>query len=54
MDIKKIIIDGEEIEIALKLDESYYEKNNHLNLEDTLKLDELKKLNGELEDEKAN
>ena len=51
MDIKKIIIDNEEIEVALKLDDSYYEKNDNNYLENTLNLDELKDLNGELNDE---
>jgi len=35
-EIKKIIIDGEEIEIAVKLDKEYYEVN--YNLENTLNL----------------
>ena len=47
METKKIIIDGEEIEVAIKLPKEYYETNNiNDNLEDTLQYD-LDELNGE-------
>ena len=40
MEFKKIIIDGEEIEVALKLDDEYYEKNySDAELENTLELE---------------
>ena len=41
MELKKIIIDGEEVEIALKLDDEYYEKNDSYDLEDTLEFSKI-------------
>ena len=44
MELKTIIIDGKEVEIAIKLNEEYYEKNENL-LENTLKLDKIENEN---------
>ena len=47
MNIKKIEIDGEEVEVALKLDPEYYEQNIYFN-DDTVELDSVNNsLNGE-------
>lgn len=43
MEVKKIVINNEEIEVALELDSNYFESNNdEVNLEDTLKLNKFK------------
>lgn len=48
MELKKITIDGEELEIALKLDDEYYEKNyNEEELEQTLELEKIEDNNHE-------
>ena len=48
METKKIIIDGEEVEVAVKLDDEYYERNyNEEKLEKTLELEIIEDSNNE-------
>lgn len=52
MKVKKIVINNEEIEVALKLDSNYFESNNdEINLEDTLKLNKFKVIESDKNDE---
>ena len=47
MEKKKIVIDGKEIEVAIKLDKDYFETNNmNENLENTLEYN-VEELNGD-------
>ena len=42
MEVKNILIDGEEYEVAIKVDKEFYETNrNDVDLEDTIQLDNL-------------